>query len=94
MALADPVLSQMNCLLIDIELFGIDGFELRDRLRDRGSMIPYIFITAHSISDVPEWHVRMGESIYLTKPIEGRLLLSAIDSLTLKKHIVTDSEMW
>ncbi len=93
-ALTDPMLSQMGCLLIDIELFGIDGFELRDRLRDRGSKVPHIFITAHSASDVPNWDPRIGDSFYLTKPVEERLLLSAIEELTLKKNIVNELNLW
>ncbi len=93
-ALADSALSQMNCLLIDIELFGIDGFEFRDRLRDRGSKVPHVFITAHSASDVPDWDSRMGNSSYLTKPVEEHLLLSTIEELTLKKNIVNELDMW
>jgi FixJ family two-component response regulator len=84
-ALADPGLAKMSCLLIDIELFGMDGFELRDRLQDLGSPVPYIFVTAHSESDIPEWTSRMGNSFFLTKPVEERLLLTAIESLTLRK---------
>jgi FixJ family two-component response regulator len=84
-ALADPSLIDMGCLLIDIELFGMNGFELRDRLNDLGSPVPYIFVTAHSESDIPEWVSRMGDSCFLTKPVEERLLLSAIESLTLRK---------
>jgi FixJ family two-component response regulator len=84
-ALADPGLMSMGCLLIDLELFGMDGFEFRDRLRSLGSSIPYIFVTAHSEMDIPDWSFRMGDSCFLTKPVEERLLLSAIESLTPRK---------
>jgi FixJ family two-component response regulator len=84
-ALADPGLTKMSCLLIDIELFGMDGFELRDRLCELGSPVPHIFVTAHTESEVSEWVSRMGNSRFLTKPVEERLLLSAIESITLRK---------
>jgi FixJ family two-component response regulator len=84
-ALADPGLMNMGCLLIDLELFGMDGFELRDRLRSLGSSIPYIFVTAHSEADIPEWSSRMRDSYFLTKPVEERLLLSAIERVTPRK---------
>lgn len=84
-ALADPSLTSMGCLLIDIELFGMDGFELRDRLRDLGSPVPYIFVTAHSEADVPDWAFRLRDSYFLTKPVEEHLLLAAIETLTLRK---------
>jgi len=82
-ALADPMLSQVGCMLIDVELMGMNGFELRDRLRDVGSPVPHIFVTAHSESDFPEWRARMGDSVWLTKPVEEQVLLSAIAKLTL-----------
>jgi len=82
-ALADPALLQMSCVLIDIELFGMNGFELRDRLRDLGSPVPHIFVTAHSECDFPDWNARMGDSTCLTKPVEEHLLLSTIEELTL-----------
>lgn len=84
-ALADPGLTKMSCLLIDIELFGMDGFELRDRLHELGSPVPHIFVTAHTESEVSEWVSRIGDSRFLTKPVEERLLLSAIESITLRK---------
>ena len=80
-ALADPRLLQMGCLLIDIELLGMNGFELRDRLREVGSPVPHIFVTAHSENELPEWRARMGDSVCLTKPVEEGLLISAIEKL-------------
>ena len=38
-----PVLA--DCLIVDLRLPGLNGFELRDRLRLRGSAIPIVFIT-------------------------------------------------
>ena len=35
-------------MLIDVELLGMNGFELRERLRDVRSLVPHIFVTAHS----------------------------------------------
>src|SRR3954463_16550149 len=34
-----------DCLIVDLRLPGLNGFELRERLRLRGSMIPIVFIT-------------------------------------------------
>jgi FixJ family two-component response regulator len=80
--LTDPNLSQIDCLLIDIELFGIDGFDLRDRLHSLGLTVPHILITAHSASEIPEWNSRIGESCCLMKPLEERLLFLTIKRLT------------
>jgi FixJ family two-component response regulator len=34
-----------DCLIVDLRLPGLNGFELRERLRLRGSPIPIVFIT-------------------------------------------------
>lgn len=83
-ALADPCLLQAVCLLIDIELFGMNGFELRDHLRDLGSSVPHIFVTAHSEADIPDWNARMGDSSWLVKPVDEDVLRATIEKLTLK----------
>ena len=36
----------MACLIIDVELSGIDGFDLHQRLISRGDRLPTIFISA------------------------------------------------
>ena len=93
-ALADHDLTRMNCLLIDIELFGIDGFDLRDRLRDQGSTIPHIFITAHCASEIPDWDSRIGESPYIKKPVEESLLLACLYDLSQRKKIAAGLIVW
>lgn len=80
-AISDPDLSQMDCLLIDVQLGGIDGFKLRDWLHKFGSHLPHIFITAHSEQDWPDWRKRVGDSTWLAKPVDERLLISEIERL-------------
>src|SRR5579863_1425108 len=36
------------CLILDLYLPGMNGFELQNRLNTEGSSIPIIFITAHA----------------------------------------------
>jgi FixJ family two-component response regulator len=35
----------VDCLIVDLRLPGLNGFELRERLRLRGSEVPIVFIT-------------------------------------------------
>jgi FixJ family two-component response regulator len=37
--------AEADCLIVDLRLPGLNGFELRERLRLRGSFIPIVFIT-------------------------------------------------
>jgi FixJ family two-component response regulator len=88
-ALADSELRKIGCLLIDIELLNMSGFALRDRLRDLGSSIPHIFVTAHSENDFPDWKDHIGDSYCLAKPVDENLLLSAIEVQLSKLSVVT-----
>jgi FixJ family two-component response regulator len=88
-ALEDARLLETGCLLIDIELLNMSGFALRDRLRNLGSSIPHIFVTAHSKCDYPEWKQQIGDSSFLAKPVDEELLLSTIERQLSKLSVVT-----
>ena len=80
-ALADPDFSHVDCLVLDVQLSGMNGFALRDRLREMGSPTPCLFITAHPATGSAEWNQAVGDSPCLTKPFEESQLLAAIDGL-------------
>jgi FixJ family two-component response regulator len=85
MALADPELLKMDCLLIDIQLEGISGIELRDRVLACGIPMPHIFISACA---APDWRVclqQMGSSPCLGKPFEEWELIALLDVLLQSK---------
>jgi FixJ family two-component response regulator len=80
-ALADPDFSSADCLVLDVQLSGMNGFALRDRLREMGSPTPCLFITAHPETGSLEWQQAVGDSPCLTKPFEEAQLFAAIDGL-------------
>jgi FixJ family two-component response regulator len=80
-ALADPDLSRLQCLILDIELPEMNGFQLRDRLVELGSPIPHLFLTAHTESDFADWNAQIGDSFYLRKPVDENQLISLINKL-------------
>jgi FixJ family two-component response regulator len=80
-ALADPDLLQLHCLILDIELPEMNGFELRDHLIELGSTIPHLFLTAHTEFDFADWNTRMGDSLCLRKPVDENQLISVINEL-------------
>jgi FixJ family two-component response regulator len=90
-ALADPELLRMHCLVLDIQLPEMNGFELRDHLVELGSPIPYIFFTGHAESDFVDWSVRMGDSLYLRKPVDDNQLLATIEKLITQASGLLDS---
>ena len=67
-----------GCLVLDIHLPGLSGFELRRRLTALGHEPPVIFITAQH-DEVSREEARQLKCIaYLRKPFDGAALLDAI----------------
>ncbi len=83
-ALMSAELSNSDCVILDIQLPGIDGFETRDRLEARGSRPCLIFITAHPEIHSPEWQSRLKGYPCLTKPFEEGDLFETISRILAK----------
>jgi FixJ family two-component response regulator len=67
--------------IIDINLPGMSGLELDDRLRREGRAIPTVFITAHDESGPA-----LASRIILRKPLDAQSLLDAIE------HVLATSD--
>lgn len=63
------------CLICDVRLPSLSGFELHRRIAEQGPMCPWIFITAHDDQVLREKASR-AMAAYLLKPFEGRALLA------------------
>jgi FixJ family two-component response regulator len=70
--------SSPGCLLLDIRLPGISGFELQEELLASGVQVPVIFITGQDRAGMEERAMRLGATAYLRKPIDEQTLLGAI----------------
>ena len=77
-ALKDPEFLRMNCHICDVQLGGMNGFELGQHLDALQPQIPRIFITAHMASDLPE---HPENSVLLMKPFDDDQLLALIQRL-------------
>ena len=68
-----------GCVVADLRLPGISGTDLQRRVRDRGSDIPFVIITAHG--DVPAARdaFRAQAVDFIEKPFDEAQLRSAID---------------
>jgi len=78
-----PVLA--DCLIVDLRLPGLNGFELRDRLRLRGSAIPIVFITGDG-GPSPGDTTAQGGTESLAKPFDDSELIAAITRAVSAKH--------
>jgi FixJ family two-component response regulator len=70
--------SQPDCVVLDLHMPGVNGFEVQARLNQSGTRLPVVVITGH---DTPESRARAltgGASAYLPKPVDDLMLLDAI----------------
>ena len=68
------------CLILDIHLPGMSGFELRRHLTAAGSPLPVIFITAITDEDLQGAAALLGCVAYLNKPFAPEALVAAVAS--------------
>ena len=78
--LADGHSPPPDCLVLDIQLGTLSGFELHHLLRDAGLSIPTIFITGFDDADTRERARRIGAAGYIRKPFDETSLVSAIET--------------
>ena len=71
-------LMQPDCLVLDVHLGDMNGFQLQRRLAAGGSTTPVIFVTAHDDAETEECARRAGCFAYLPKPVDGDVLIGVI----------------
>ncbi len=78
--LASERLHDTACLILDVNLPGLSGFELQNRLNREGRDIPIIFITAHADEVSHQRALKGGAIEFLSKPVRREPLFRAIQS--------------
>jgi len=78
--LSSDSLIQTRCLILDIAMPGMTGFDLQRELKLRGHSIPIIFITAHKDEVVRTRAFQQGAVEFLFKPFSDTALLQALNS--------------
>ena len=76
--LAAGAASRARCLVLDIQLSGMSGFDLHRRLQDAGAPPPVIFITGHDNAAVRAQAEALGAIAYLPKPFPPEVLVDAV----------------
>jgi len=67
-----------DCLLLDVQMQGMNGLELHRQLRQSGVQVPVIFITAFDDESTREAARDLGAAGYFRKPFDDQALLDAI----------------
>ena len=72
-------LHETACLVLDVQMSGLNGLELQSRLITDGHQVPIIFITAFNDENARAQALKAGALGYLVKPFEEADLLTAIN---------------
>lgn len=76
--LASGSCGEVDCLILDLQLGGMSGFELQRQLAARAEAPPIVFITAHDESESREQAERSGCIAYLRKMDSGDAIIAAV----------------
>jgi FixJ family two-component response regulator len=79
--LVSDYVDQTGCLILDISMPGMTGFDLQEELTRRQQKIPIIFITAHVDDSTRLRALENGAVDYLCKPFDPMVLLNALNAV-------------
>jgi FixJ family two-component response regulator len=69
-----------SCLVVDVQMPGMNGLQLQSHLAGEGSSIPTIFITAYGEKESRRQAMETGAVAFLAKPFSDEQLLKSIRS--------------
>jgi FixJ family two-component response regulator len=69
---------QPDCLILDVQMPGMNGLDVKDCLAMSHNPIPVIFITAHDEFGMREKALASGAVAFLRKPFDDELLVKTM----------------
>jgi FixJ family two-component response regulator len=81
-----------GCLVLDVRMPGMSGLELQEKLNERRSILPIIFITCHGDVPMAVETLQAGAMDFLQKPFRDQELLERI-ARALEKDAVNRREL-
>lgn len=79
--------------ILDIMMPKMDGITVLKKMREKGSLIPILMLTAKSEIDDKVLGLDSGANDYLTKPFDTKELLARIRAMTRVQTAQTDSQL-
>jgi len=66
------------CVVLDIRMPGLTGFDLQEKLASMGIRIPVITVSAFDDAETRERARKLGAVAFFRKPVDGQALIDAI----------------
>ena len=74
-----PGVEKPGCILLDVQMPGLNGLELQSRLIELGSILPIVFVTGYADTPATVRAIKAGAEDFLTKPASSEQLIDAIE---------------
>jgi len=68
-----------GCLVLDVNMPGLNGLQLQETIAGNGGELPIIFLTGRGDIPMSVQAMKRGAVDFLTKPVNADTLLSAVD---------------
>jgi FixJ family two-component response regulator len=70
---------RIDCVVLDVQMPGLNGLQVQEQLAKTSRRIPVIFITAHDDPALREQALAAGALAYLRKPFNDELLIKILN---------------
>ena len=78
-----------ECILLDVQIPGLNGLDLQSRLNGFGLTVPIVFLTGHADTAATVRAIKAGAEDFLTKPVASQQLIEAIERALLRQEAVS-----
>ncbi len=80
--------NEVDFCILDVMMPKLDGFELAQKIKNKNSKMPFLFLTAKNLKDDVIKGLKIGADDYITKPFEAEELLLRINNILLRSKKV------
>jgi FixJ family two-component response regulator len=81
-----------GCLILDVNLPGLNGLDLQQEIAESDAEIPIIFLTGYGDIPMTVHAVKAGAANFLTKPVDDEELLKAVRQALERSRLVLAHE--
>ena len=90
--LAEALSGQYGLVLLDLMLPGMDGFTVRDKIREKDKSLPIIILSAKNSDDDIINGLKFGADDYIPKPFSVPMLLARIEAVLRRSRQTMENE--
>jgi FixJ family two-component response regulator len=84
---------EVACVLADIRMNGMSGLELQDKLIERKSPLPIVFITGHGDVPMAVSSMKKGAMDFIEKPFKEEELVNLVERMLEKARVAFSQQL-